>query len=147
MTTPTADDLKVFRPSRAVIGVFLGGFVGTFVRAWILHDVVHASRTGLLRLTPTWTTEVPLRLLIINTVGVFVAAWLLAGPLRLRAPDDPVRLFAVTGILGGLTSYSSLFVALEYMRTISWIGAGIVLVGAVSAGVLAAIIGIKVARK
>ncbi len=147
MTTPTAEDLKVFRPSRAVIGIFLGGFVGTFVRAWILHDVVHASRTGLLRLTPTWTTEVPLRLLIINTVGVFVAAWLLAGPLRLRAPDDPVRLFAVTGILGGLTSYSSLFVALEYMRTISWIGAGIVLVGAVSAGVLAAIIGIKVARK
>ncbi len=147
MTTPTADDLKVFRPSRAVIGVFLGGFVGTFVRAWILHDVVHASRTGLLRLTPTWTTEVPLRLLIINTVGVFVAAWLLAGPLRLRAPDDPVRLFAVTGILGGLTSYSSLFVALEYMRTISWVGAGIVLVGAVSAGVLAGIIGIKVARK
>jgi len=147
VTTPTADDLKVFRPSRAVIGVFLGGFVGTFVRAWILHDVVHASRTGLLRLTPTWTTEVPLRLLIINTVGVFVAAWLLAGPLRLRAPDDPVRLFAVTGILGGLTSYSSLFVALEYMRTISWVGAGIVLVGAVSAGVLAGIIGIKVARK
>lgn len=151
MTTPAADDLKVFRPSRAVAGVFLGGFVGTFVRAWILHDVARAYWTGriplTLALTPTWTSEVPLRLLIINTVGVFLAAWLLAGPLRHRAPDDPVRLFAITGILGGLTSYSSLFVALDNMREASWLGAGIVLVGAASAGVLAGVVGVKVARK
>lgn len=100
-----------------------------------------------LALTPTWTSEVPLRLLIINTVGVFLAAWLLAGPLRHRAPDDPVRLFAITGILGGLTSYSSLFVALDNMREASWLGAGIVLVGAASAGVLAGVVGVKVARK
>jgi len=147
MTTPAADDLKVFRPSRAVAGVLLGGFIGTFVRAWILRGTVHSYWKVSFPSTVTWTSEVPLRLLVINTVGVFVAAWLLAGPLRHRATDDPVRLFAVTGTLGGLTSYSSLFVALDNMRETSWLGAGVVLVGAVSAGVLAGVVGLKVARK
>ncbi len=131
-----------------------GGFLGTLIRAGILEvggpPQAHVfGWVGYIPLSsvPAWTADIPLRLLVINTVGVFLATWWLAGPLRHRAPDDPVRLLLVTGLLGGLTSYSSLFVSLRILWDATWWASFVVGGGALAAGLLAGCIGLWAARR
>jgi len=98
-------------------------------------------------MTSHWSGLIPWWLLSINTVGVFLATWLLAGPLRRRSPDDPVRLFAITGLLGGLTSYSTLIVDAADIKQVSILGAAATLMGAMVVAVGAAWTGYQVARR
>ncbi len=88
----------------AIGTVLVGGALGTLVRYVILTYGPVAHGSG-------WLAQVPWSLLVINAIGVYVAVRWLRGPLHGRDPNDPRRLFAVTGLLGGFTSYSSLVVA------------------------------------
>ncbi len=152
MTTFDEGALPPLRLSRSLGAVAAGGAVGTFLRTEILnwtdnasHLSEHALRTllSLGHWTTNSTAHVPWGLLTINTVGVFFAAWLLSGPLRGRSPDDPWRLFAITGILGGLTSYSGLIRDLAAIYSHSALAAGTTLIGAVALGVCAAALGVR----
>jgi CrcB protein len=133
-------------PSLAAVAA--GGAIGTLVRA----ELMALERPGSLRATlgsdtRSWWPLVPWWLIAINTVGVFVATVALRGPLRGRSPEDPWRLFVVTGLLGGLTSYSSLIRGLAVIRIESTVGAVVVAVGAMVAGVGAAGLGEAIGRR
>lgn len=148
------EELPPFSLSRTLTWVAAGGALGTLIRAVILSatDTSHAwkATTSLttIDLSRThWLDRVPWSLILINSVGVFVAAWLLAGPLRHRSPDHPLRLLLVTGVLGGLTSYSSLFVDLAWIKQASLLGAALSLVGVLLVGVGAAWAGVRVSRR
>jgi len=93
-------------PLSRVLTVFVGGFVGTSVRALILEANAHLSTTMGAFPRPV-SYAYPMRLMAINTVGVFLASWLLHGPLR-HPERIRARLLLLTGTLGGLTSYSAL---------------------------------------
>ncbi|MGC8510251.1 MAG: fluoride efflux transporter FluC [Acidimicrobiales bacterium] len=126
------------RQLRGAIGaVALGGALGTLARDLSLTlDPTSHSRS--------WVAHVPWALLVINVVGVFVATALLRGPLRHHDPNDAWRLLWITGVLGGFTSYSSLFVALGeiwHLSVLAGIGTGTV---AVASGVAAAAVGLRV---
>ncbi len=123
--------------SRAMLAVAIGGALGTLARDLSLTlDPVSHSRS--------WIAHVPWVLLVINIVGVFVATALLRGPLRHHDPNDTWRLVWVTGVLGGFTSYSSLFVALGEIWHLS-VSAGIATGAlAVASGVAAAALGLRV---
>ncbi len=123
-----------------LLNVFAGGTIGTLVRAAILNvSDLHVSGHFSL-------STLPLSLITINTLGVFAATWLLVGPFA--APTrQHARLFVVTGLLGGLTSYSSLVAdgASVYRQSL---GAYLVVVGvAVASAIVAAISGRALAMR
>ena len=129
----------------AMCVVAQGGAAGTLVR----YLFVHSQATGFTGWTayappplPPWTHEIPWTLLVVNTLGAYVATWLLRRPLRQHDPNDPWRLVLVTGFLGGLTSYSGLFVDLAVIWHRSAVGALLVGTGALVAGVGAASLGL-----
>ncbi|NNN02433.1 MAG: hypothetical protein HKL87_00300 [Acidimicrobiaceae bacterium] len=84
-----------------LVGVLIGGMAGTLVRDLGQQIGYHADAVS------PWG-RVMWALIVINTLGVWVAVHLLAGRLRHHDPDDPWRLLLITGLLGGFTSYSSL---------------------------------------
>ena len=81
-------------------------------------------------------------LLAINLVGVFMATKLLRGALRHHDPNNLNRLLLITGLFGGFTSYSSLFVDLSAIWHLSMAGSLLVAVSALLSGVLAAWLGL-----
>lgn len=132
----------------AVATVAIGGAAGTLVRDVLLKITVTpvsgAARTGYASLTnPSWTQAIPWVLLSINFVGVVLATWALAHPLRHHDPNDPTRLLVITGFFGGFTSYSSLFVSFSVLWHRSVGGCLVVALAALASGVLAAWIGLK----
>jgi fluoride ion exporter CrcB/FEX len=148
------EELPPFNLVGTVAPVALGGAVGTLLRALILDAATtsgswHAAAGfhGAPNLDASWLQRAPWSLLLINTLGVFGAAWLLWGPLRHRSPDNRLRLFTVTGLLGGFTSYSSLFVDLAWIKQASLLGAVLTVVVALAAGVGAAALGVRVATR
>jgi fluoride ion exporter CrcB/FEX len=132
-----------------VLAVAIGGALGTLVRILVLDHTDSTFRNGSVTSTSSFvsTLHLPWGLLAINTLGVFVAACLLSGPLRHRSPNDGLRLLTITGFLGGLTSYSSLIRDVASLRSYSWIAASALLVGAILAGVIAAVLGARLARR
>jgi CrcB protein len=119
----------------AILVVACGGAVGT------------ALRDFLLKLQPTtsgsdWTSRVPWVLLAINVVGVYLATKLLRGVLRHHDPNNLMRLLLITGLFGGFTSYSSLFVAVAVIWHLSIAGSLFVAVMALVSGVFAAWLGL-----
>jgi len=124
--------------------VFLGGVLGTFLRVAILTANKPRGSDGLL--TTTWTAEIPWRLLVINSLGVLLASYALAGPLR--HPTKAVfRAFFIPGVLGGLTSYSALILAERAIYLKSPSGAVVTLVGALLAAIFAAILGYRLGHR
>jgi CrcB protein len=157
VTDAATEELPPLRLTRSLLAVAGGGAAGTLVRAEILAhwntlipncaSVGFRESASCLAVPSSWSSLVPWWLLVINTVGVFIAAWLLAGPLAGRSPDDTTRLFVITGVLGGLTSYSSLIRDLAAIKSASLAGAILTLVVALAAGLVAAWMGVRVARK
>ncbi len=132
----------------AVLAVALGGAVGTLVRDLALKlQATQAPITGWSGYAPLaqppWTGAIPWVLLLINFVGVVLATWALAQPLRHHEPNDLMRLLVITGFFGGFTSYSSLFVAFDTLWHLSPAGCVVVALGALASGVLGAWIGLK----
>ncbi len=123
----TLSPRQLWRALGAVAG---GGVVGCVVRDLVLKWQPGAG--------PSWLGRVPWVLIGVNTLGVYVATWLLRGPLRHHDPNDRLRLFLVTGLLGGLTSYSSLFtdLAAVWHRSVP---------GAVASGAAALLLGLAAA--
>ena len=123
---------------RLVAVVAVGGVLGTTGRYAAAH------------LIPT-THDLPWATLVVNLVGAFLLGLLLQALSRAGAETPRgqlVRLGLGTGLLGGLTTYSTL--ALEVLelgadgRLAQAIGYG---VGSVSAGLLAALAGIVLAHR
>jgi len=99
-----------------LVAVALGGFVGGALR--YLLTVVLGTTPSAVAVDSAWS-YIDVRLLLVNSLGVAVAVFLLLGPLRPRPADDPLRLLIMTGGLGGLTTYSSLLYELGRMWQIS----------------------------
>ena len=113
--------------------VFAGGMLGTLARYAVSLAV------------PAWG-DVPVATFGINVVGAFALGWLISA--LLRAGDDigwrrAARLFAVTGVLGGFTTYSALAVDTDGLLLASHPGAGAVCaVATVVVGAAASLAGI-----
>ena len=120
----------------AVAAVALGGAAGTLMRALVLKLQPDPASMD-------WTAHIPWILLAVNMVGVYSATRLLRGPLRHHDPNDTTRLLVVTGLLGGFTSYSSLWVGLAAIWHLSVLGSLLVGAGALASGVLAAWAGLQ----
>ena len=115
----------------AVLVVACGGAVGTTLRDLLLKWQPAPSGGD-------WTSRIPWILLTINVVGVYLATKLLRGALRHHDPNNLTRLLLITGLFGGFTSYSSLFVALAAIWHLSIAGSLLVAVGALLSGAIAA---------
>jgi fluoride ion exporter CrcB/FEX len=127
----------------AMLFVALGGALGTLVRDLLLKINLYAIPRGSAVYPSTdWTHQIPWVLLIINTVGVYIATDLLRHRLKHHDPNDPMRLVLVTGFLGGLTSYSGLFVDLAAIWHLTIGGCLLVTVGAIAAGLFAGALGL-----
>ena len=138
----------MIRPSSAslplrVAAVLAGGVLGGFVR--YLATVVTVASDSRRNFTHLWTA-VDLRLLAVNSIGVFFASWALLGPLSSRTPDDPWRLFWTTGVLGGLTTYSSLILDVGVLWRTQPAGAVLEMAVSLFVGLGAALVGCAVAR-
>jgi fluoride ion exporter CrcB/FEX len=123
----------------AIAAAATGGFVGTLLRAWLTGLEHLPSPSG----SVTWPQEIPWALLAINFVGVYLATYLLSGPLRRRDPNEISRILVITGFFGGLTSYSGLFVDLAAIWHVCVGGCFAVVFGALVSGVLAAWLGLQ----
>jgi len=115
MSTRPVLTAKVFFTSIAVVA--LGGFVGTIIRDLLLR-LQPASNQA------TWVSHIPWVLAGINLTGIYIATRLLVGPLKNNHFDNPMRLLLITGLLGGYTSYSAVFVTLSGIWHLS-VGAAI----------------------
>jgi fluoride ion exporter CrcB/FEX len=82
-------------------------------------------------------------LLATNFVGVYLATYLLRGPLRRRDPNEVSRILIITGFFGGLTSYSGLYVDLAALWHVCVGGCFAVILGALLSGVLAGWLGLQ----
>jgi len=103
-----SDQPAAASPLLRIAAVGAGGFLGGLLRYLGLH-LGPAEHYGLIALSEIRLLDLTdVRLLVINTVGVFIATRLLLGPMGQSHPDAPRRLFWTTGVLGGLTTYSSL---------------------------------------
>ncbi len=135
---------------RAIWLVAGGGAVGTLARDLALR--LQPNPTTVLRgsaayATPApWTSHVPWVLLGINFLGVYLAVVLLRGILRRHDPNDPMRLLLITGLLGGFTSYSSLYVSLGEIWHLSVPASVAVAGGAVASGLIGAWLGLLTMR-
>lgn len=130
-------------PLRAFGLVFVGGVLGTVLRIVALSANTGPSYGAFY--TSAWTSFVPWRLIVINTLGVFVAAYVLSGPLR--GPGRGLtRALVVPGILGGLTSYSALFTDAHVLWGQSPTAAVDMVIGSLLVGVAAAWAGQRVSR-
>lgn len=122
----------------ALSSAALGGFIGTLLRD-IFTSLEHLPALGA---NVSWPQEIPWALLAVNFVGVFFATRLLRGPLRGHEPNDRTRILIITGFLGGLTSYSGLFVSLATLWHVCAGGCLLVAVGAIASGVVAGWLGL-----
>jgi fluoride ion exporter CrcB/FEX len=126
--------------------VFVGCSVGTLLRAVILKvALVPSTLRAHEKLSLRMLHAVPVGLLTVNTLGCFLAGYLLVGPLR--APQRArMRALVVPGVLGGLTSYSALIAAGHAMWLLNRPCAVIEVFAAVLVGLGAAWGGALVAR-
>lgn len=120
----------------AALAVALGGALGALLR-W---GVAVLAARGLAS-HPTWS-GFPLGTVIVNVVGVFALAWLMAAG-EVRGVGSPaLRLFLGTGLLGALTTFSTfsldahgLFVQGRTSHGLLYLGSTLILAGvAVVAG-------------
>jgi fluoride ion exporter CrcB/FEX len=129
--------------SLAMLFVALGGAVGTLIRDLVLKINLYTVPRGVaIYQSPDWTHQIPWVLLAINTLGVFLATDLLRHRLRHHDPNEPMRLLLITGFLGGLTSYSGLFVDLGAIWHLTIGGCLLVAAGAILSGLFAGMLGL-----
>ena len=127
----------------AVLFVAFGGAIGTLIRDLLLTlNFYDIPRGTAVYSTMDWTHQIPWVLLVINAVGVYVATDLLRHRLKHHDPNDPMRLILVTGFLGGLTSYSGLFVDLAAIWHLTIGGCLLVAAGAILSGLFAGMLGL-----
>jgi fluoride ion exporter CrcB/FEX len=132
----------------ALLFVAAGGAVGTLLRALLVKlDPTKVLTQGGNYGSISWVHAIPWMLVVINTVGVFVATDLLHRRRHHRDPNSPLRLLMITGFLGGLTSYSGLFVDLGTLWHLSIGGCLLTAIGAILAGIFAGWVGLGRKRR
>jgi fluoride exporter len=132
------------RLALTLLAALLAGAAGSLLRYWLTGlEHLPAARAPAV----TWPALIPWWLLVLNALGAFVAAFVLAGTLRHRDPNDLPRVVVITGLLGGLTSYSSLYLDLAALWHVSALGGVVVSVGALLSGALAALFGVASAHR
>jgi CrcB protein len=116
--------------------VALGGALGSAAR-WLLSSAVLRASGSLF----------PLGTFVVNLLGCVVFG-VIAGAAEQRVPLTPAaRLFLLTGILGGFTTFSSYaFESFTLLRDGQFLSAAVNIVGQVIAGLAGVWIGVAVAR-
>lgn len=117
----------------------------------LLVCVGSALGGGLRYLISLWApralgTGFPYGTLIVNVVGSFLIAAIMYVGLRTQLVSANTRLFLTTGIMGGLTTYSTFnYETLHYFEEGAWrlgsLNIAITLVGCIAAGVLGLLAG------
>ncbi|GAB48780.1 fluoride efflux transporter FluC [Mobilicoccus pelagius] len=127
-------DRPPHRDPRLLAAVFVGGAIGTLLRA--------AVGTALPAAAGTW----PWATFLVNLTGAFLLGLLLESLAR-SGPDvggrRTLRLFAGTGLLGGYTTYSTFAVEITHLAAAPALAYATL---TVSGGLLAAIAGVLLAR-
>lgn len=84
-----------------------GGFVGAMFRYMIIRHV-----------PPVGSAQLPAATLIVNVIGCFIMGIIMTAAVKTNLISADMQLFLTTGILGGLTAYSSLcFETISYFNT------------------------------
>jgi len=123
---------------RSALLVALGGALGSVAR-WAMAGWVQ-------RLSPTSTF--PWGTLAVNVLGSFAIGVLLTLALERELIAPGPRLFLVTGLLGGFTTFSAFtWESLELLRDAQWPAALAYVLGSIVAGLLAAFAGAVVAAR
>lgn len=119
-----------------VLFIGVGGFIGANLR--YLLQLWAAGR---------WGPDFPYGTLLANLVGSFVLGFFLTLISERLVVSPTTRLFIATGVLGGFTTFSSFTVeALNLVQDGRWLSGGFYLLGNVGLGLLAAFLGIVLAR-
>lgn len=118
-----------------VLAVAVGGVLGT------------AARYGMSHFVPTADGAIPWSTLLVNVSGSF-ALGVVVGVLAQR-PGAPtwVRPLLATGVLGSYTTYSTFAVETNNLLLASPVLAGVYLAVSVVGGVVAAMAGLRAARR
>lgn len=131
-------------PRAMFAGVFTvaaGGFLGSLLRGLVTKN--YYPPQSLFAHGYSTIRMIPWALLLINAVGVYFAVLLLGRVFKKQSFLDPLRLFCITGFLGGLTSYSGLFIALYAIWQVSALTSVFVGLGAILSGVVAGRIALR----
>ena len=123
---------------RNALLVALGGALGSVLR-WLVGSAVHT-------LMPTSTF--PWGTLGINLAGSFAIGLVMALALERTLVPPAARLFLVTGVLGGFTTFSALsYETLQLVRDGEWPAAAGYVLGSLTGGVAAAFGGFALASR
>lgn len=116
--------------------VGLGGFLGAVLRYWF-GSLVQAAFGG----------RFPVGTLAVNVLGCFCIG-LLMGLMEFRQSLSPeVRLFAIVGVLGGFTTFSTFsYDTVELLRAISPASAALNVLASLALGLTATWLGLLLIR-
>jgi CrcB protein len=123
---------------RDALLVATGGALGSLAR-WLVSGWVQG-------LSPTST--LPWSTFVVNAVGSFTIGVLLVLALERALVPPQARLFLVTGVLGGFTTFSAFsWESLALLRDAQWAAAAAYTLGSVAVGLLAAFGGAALASR
>jgi fluoride exporter len=92
-----------------------------------------------------WGTRVPIATLVVNVVGCLVGGVLVGGMLVKDGPDQTLRLLLITGVLGGLTTFSAFGLeTVELVRQGHWAWAFLNVAANVGLGLVAVAVGLAI---
>lgn len=105
------------------LSVGVGGFLGSILRYFISISInklfinqekylSHTSNKNLLLLT---LEKIPLSTLAVNIIGSLLIGFFIAYFQKLSSPNESLKLFLTTGLMGGLTTFSTLSFELTSM--------------------------------
>lgn len=84
---------------------------------------------------------------LINVLGCFCIGALLAFIATRQPLNEPLRLFLVTGLLGGFTTFSTFgYESYTLITTGNWLGAALYIIASVGGGLLAVFLGAALVR-
>ncbi len=123
---------------RNALLVALGGALGSVGR-WLVQGWVQ-------RLSPSSTF--PWGTFAVNAIGSFATGALLTLGLERALIPPQARLFVVTGVLGGFTTFSAFtWESMALLRDAQWAAAAAYVLGSVAVGLAAAIAGATLATR
>ena len=116
---------------RSSLLVALGGALGS------------VARWGLTGLVQRWTgSSLPFGTFVVNAIGSLLIGFVTALALERALVAPGARLFMVTGVLGGFTTFSALsYETFALLRDGQWLAAAAYSLGSVVAGVVLALAG------